>query len=213
MSQNVMAAVKALQMQITPEVEPDDDYISAEEGKALQAQAKAMLAQAEAQLVTDAVMDHFCEVQFDREQSDEEKMYSEAAKGMLRLYADKCLDVVDVRLTDYMPNSRLDGEELAGHFSGNGGDPRILVSSRNGKAREFNVFAHELGHAIDYFNNGETFASAPKEVWESKADEWEKLLKSTAFNLATRLYYGNKKSLKSIPVEYLLKAMAQVKGV
>ena len=203
MTANLLSAVKGLQ--ITPEVAPDDDYISVEEGKALQAQARKML-------VDDAVMDHFWQGQFEREITEDEALYSEAAKGMLRLYADISLKSLPVRVTDYMPDGRYDGVKLAGCFEGNEqGGQRILISSRNGKAREFAIFCHELGHAIDFFNHGKSFASV--EAREEKADEWARLLKSTAFDLANRLYYGNKRNVKSISVDYLLKAMAQIKGV
>ena len=203
MTDNLLSAVKALQ--ITPEGAPDDEYISVEEGKALQARARKML-------VDDAVMDHFWNTPFERKPSEEEELYSDAAKAMVFLYANTRIKSLSVRVTDYMPDGRYDGVKLAGHFAGNEqGEQRILIGSHNGKLREFNVFCHELGHLIDYLNSGKSFKSLPTEVWEEKAWEWASLLKSAAFGWANRLYYGNKRSTRHISVDNLLKAMASIK--
>ena len=189
-----------------PEVAPvEDKHYTEAEGKALQEYAKKKLVEWAAEEALEKV---FRARAFDRPPTALEMEYEAAARGVVKHFGNTRLESFPVRFLEQMPN-----ENWAGLYEVELGGPQILLMHRGNAEQEYKTFLHECGHALDNIERGEARfrGSVPAEarvLREAKADEYRGILSGYAWNTANRLYYGNKKSVKSISIEYLLKALA-----
>jgi hypothetical protein len=117
---------------------------------------------------------------FEREPTEAEQLYADAAVGVLRFFANSDIKSLPVRSSYYIPDDLFDGHSLGGIYDfDDKGNPRITLSPRDGKKNEYLYFLHELGHALDNHIRGKgEFYSEPyaskTAAREDQADEYRK---------------------------------------
>ena len=206
MTGNLLAAVKGLQLQITPEVAPDDDHQFSDAEKAeLKARAINILAEAEIERIYRAKA-------FDRPPTELESKYEAAAIGVVQHFGNTHLESLPCRFLEVMPEG-YKGVKFAGIYEETKGDPQILLKHRGDAEAEYRTWAHECGHAIDNALRGDARFNgdgpAAKAEREALADKYRDIILGWGFERARMLFYGNKKAVTSIGIDYILKAMAE----
>lgn len=197
--------------------ETETEYISDAETNALQARAREVIAEIDDYFLRDAVDRTLEKIAFDREPTEAEQLYEDAAIGAVNYFANTEIKSLPVRIMDYMPASNKKGTELAGRYNRDDqGHPRIILSSHYGRESEYKTFMHEVGHAIDHYTRGDDYffstTYATKGGREEQANEYRQLLKFTAWQAACSRFYGGSAQVKSISVNNLLLALKSIRA-